>query len=176
MSDALDGIVAALNGQSALPPLDRWNPPLSGVIDIVIRRNGEWLHEGTPIRRDSLVKLFASILRREADGEYYLVTPVEKWRIAVEEHPLLIVDVDRLRSDSGIDQLLVTSNVGRRYLLGAQYPLALRDEEVPIVQLDHGVEARFDRPAYYRLVEEGIEEGGALVVYSEGSRFVVGTL
>ena len=63
------------------PPLEQWRPALSGDIDIRIASDGSWYHEGEPIRRESIVRVFASILRREEDGEYYLVTPVEKWRI-----------------------------------------------------------------------------------------------
>ncbi len=77
------------------PGFDQWNPPLSGDMDLVIKSNGVWLHEGDPIRREPLVRLFSTILRRENDGSYYLVTPVEKWRIKVEKAPFLVVDFQR---------------------------------------------------------------------------------
>ena len=67
------------------PPLDLWQPDLSGDIDIRIDREGRWYHEGDEIKRESLVQLFASILRREEDGEYYLVTPAEKWHYVCPE-------------------------------------------------------------------------------------------
>lgn len=70
------------------PPVERWNPPLSGDIDLRIARDGTWYHEGTAFQRESLARLFASILRRDEDGQYYLVTPVEKWRIQVDDAPL----------------------------------------------------------------------------------------
>ena len=76
------------------PPLHLWQPDLSGDIDIEIRADGSWWHDGAPIQRESIVRLFASILRREDDGEYYLVTPVEKWRIRVQAHALVVTDVD----------------------------------------------------------------------------------
>ena len=87
------------------PPLHLWNPPLSGDISIRINAQGDWYHEGSKIERQSLVNLFASILRREEDGEYYLVTPSEKWRIEVELHPLLIADFDAsVVNDDAVDK------------------------------------------------------------------------
>ena len=77
--------------QRPMRPLVDWNPPLSGDMDMCIDRNGDWQHEGSTIQRDSLVRLFASILRLEADGHYYLVTPVEKLGIKVEDAPFLVI-------------------------------------------------------------------------------------
>src|SRR5690554_2678354 len=71
------------------PPLEKWHPELSGDMDLLITRDGQWLHKGQPFSRKAIVRLFSTILRREEDGEYYLVTPVEKWRIRVEDTPLL---------------------------------------------------------------------------------------
>ena len=105
------------------PPLHLWHPDLSGDIDIVIQRDGSWFHEGDPIRRHALVKLFASILRREEDGAYYLVTPVEKWRVRVEGLPLQVVDFDCEGEGTPEQQLSILTNVGRRYPVGDDYPL-----------------------------------------------------
>lgn len=183
MSDLLDSLQSQLEQQPGLPPLHLWHPPLSGDIDIVIRRNGEWWHEGAPIRRHALVKLFASILRREQDGEYYLVTPVEKWRLRVEEQPLLVTDfnVDHAMTES--QNVVVTTNVGRQYLLSEDYPLSLESDQagegaelIPVVDLDNGLLARFDRPAYYRLVEIGEIDGDKLQVLSNGRQFIIGYL
>ena len=93
MTDSLDTLSRQLEAARRAPggpPVEQWDPPLSGEIDIRILADGSWLHEGEPIRREALVRLFASILRREDDGAYYLVTPVEKWRITVELHPLVV--------------------------------------------------------------------------------------
>ncbi|MDH3992645.1 MAG: DUF1285 domain-containing protein, partial [Gammaproteobacteria bacterium] len=87
------------------PPLHLWQPPLSGDIDIRIAADGSWYHEGGRVERESLVRLFASILRREDDGEYYLVTPAEKWRIQVELHPLMVTDIT-VREEQGSQALL----------------------------------------------------------------------
>ena len=158
------------------PPLHLWQPDLSGDIDIVIKLDGSWWHEGAPIRRQALVNLFASILRREADGDYYLVTPVEKWRIRVEGLPLLVVDFDI--ENPGPDQrVLVTTNVDRRYPVGREYPLFFPDEEagveegIPAVSLDHGLSAQFNRAAWYRLVEAAEEEEGRMGLRSSGLFF-----
>jgi len=132
------------------PPLHLWHPELSGDIDIHIAADGTWYHEGTAIQRESLRNLFASILRREADGEYYLVTPVEKWRIRVELHPLLVTDV------SDVDgELHATLNTGKSVVISTAYPLHAEPslEGVAVLELWHGLTALFSRPAWYRLVE-----------------------
>lgn len=171
----LDNLTRALQGQPDLPPINKWHPPLSGDIDILIRENGEWLHEGEPIRRHTLVKLFASILRREDDGEFYLVTPVEKWRVRVEAHPLQIVDFDIRHQPDTADEVIVTSNVERVYVLGKQYPLVM-EEGIAVVMLDHGLSAAFSRPAWYRLVEHCQLVDGQYQLSSAGQRFVIGEL
>jgi hypothetical protein len=83
-----------------LPPVHLWNPAHSGEIDIVIGRDGRWSHEGAPIAREALVRLFSTILRKDPDG-VYLVTPVEKMKITVEDAPFVAVRVDRLTGDNG---------------------------------------------------------------------------
>ena len=95
MSNELDSIENQVSGgrNYDAPPLHLWHPDLSGDIDIQITADGSWYHEGEKISRQAIVRLFASILRREDDGEYYLVTPGEKWRITVDVHPLLVTDV-----------------------------------------------------------------------------------
>ena len=139
-----------------------------------IHRDGSWSHEGSPIRRDALVRLFASILRREADGEYYLVTPVEKWRIRVEELPLLVVDFDLEASGTTRQVLNVTTNTGRRYAVGRDYPLVFPDDvdgDVPAVALDHGLSALLSRAAWYRLVEASEQRDGVAGIFSSGLFF-----
>lgn len=171
----LDHLTSALQGQPELPPIHQWHPAPSGDIDILIRENGEWFHEGEPIRRHALVKLFASILRREDDGEYYLVTPVEKWRIRVEAHPLQIVDFDIRHSTDAADEVIVTSNVERVYVLGEHYPLVM-EEGIAVVMLDNGLSAAFSRPAWYRLVERCQLVDGHYQLSSGGQRFVIGEI
>jgi uncharacterized protein len=151
------------------PPLHLWQPPLSGDIDIQIDDDGQWFHEGDPITRQSIVTLFSRILRREADGEYYLVTPAEKWRIRVALHPLIVVDADVLGHDS--DRVLsLTLNNGSTVDVGPDHPLSTepRREGVAVVALTHGLTAMFSRACWYRLAEL---LGDDMVVVSQGYRY-----
>ncbi|WP_116364145.1 DUF1285 domain-containing protein [Parahaliea mediterranea] len=163
----LDGLQQQVQGRRNFdePPLEKWHPPLLGDIDIVIRSDGSWWHEGAPIAREEIVRLFASILRREADGEYYLVTPGEKWRLQVEAHPLLITAFDRRGED-----LVATLNTGKQVVLDAAHGLFLDEnrEGVAGIQLKHGLTALCSRAAWYRLVAMAEEEGGDPVVRSAG--------
>ena len=170
----LDDIAELLKNQPGKPPVEKWHPPLSGDIDITISSDGRWFHEGGEIKRHPLVKLFASILRREEDGEYYLVTPVEKWRIQVEEYPLQIID-----SEVAADRIVLKSNVDEWLLLGAEHPLVVStdagtNEPIPRVTVDRGLEAKLNRSVFYRLVEQAEEEGGELWLGSDGHRFSLG--
>jgi hypothetical protein len=155
----------------AQPPLHLWHPELSGDIDIQIKCDGNWIHEGSPIKRAALVRLFASILRRESDGEYYLVTPVEKWRLQVECLPLLITDFEQVISN-GEPLLRVTLNTGRTLDVNDEHPLYLPElqlaPEIPAVKLEHGLAALFSRAAWYRLAELCQETEAGTGVWSAG--------
>jgi hypothetical protein len=174
--DTLEKISQQLPGvdsRTGTPPLHLWHPELSGDIDIIIRRDGSWLHEGEPIRRAALVALFASILRRESDGDYYLVTPVEKWRVRVEYLPLLIVDFDLV--EEGGQLLTAVTNTGRRYPVGRAYPLFFPETggDIPAVALDHGLAALFNRAAWYRLVEASEVRDSVAGIASDGLFFPI---
>jgi len=147
------------------PPLHLWHPELSGDIPIRIAADGRWYHDGDLIERDSLVKLFASILRREEDGEYYLVTPAEKWRIEVELHPLIVIDIE---AEEGTGLLRATLNTGKSLCIDAQHPLVLEPQrdEIPHVELEHGLSARLCRAAWYRLAELVEERDGVPCITS----------
>ncbi|MEE4108400.1 MAG: DUF1285 domain-containing protein [Halieaceae bacterium] len=118
----VDSIVASTAGLPDPKTLASWEPDLSGDIDIVIHSDGSWSHGGSPIGREGLVRLFASLLRREADNAYYLVTPVEKWRIRVERHALVAVDCDRT-GHNGDGTWFVLLNTGGRCRIGGPYQL-----------------------------------------------------
>ena len=177
MSKELDRLEAAVpTTATAVPPVHLWQPPLSGDIDIEIRRDGSWHHEATPIRRQALVNLFASILRREADGDYYLVTPVEKWRIRVEALPLLAVDFSLVRDDDVSQRVIATTNTSRYIPIGADYPLFFTDalqtgEPALALGLENGLSAQFSRAAWYRLVEAAEERQGKYGIESGGLFF-----
>ncbi|MCR8921925.1 DUF1285 domain-containing protein [Dasania sp. GY-MA-18] len=173
-SKALAGIEAYLKDQPTRPPIEQWQPDLSGDIAIVIKPDGSWWHEGGEIQRQPLLRLFASILRREDDGEYYLITPVEKWRIQVEAQPLIATDYQCI-TEQGQSVFVFTLNTGLKYALSKQYPLQVPSNEegepVPQLLLDRGLSARLSRSCYYRLVDEAQLEGDDAFIESSGERF-----
>lgn len=157
-----------------LPPVEQWNPPFCGDIDMEIHRDGTWFYEGTPIGRVGLVKLFASILIRE-DEKYFLVTPVEKVGIRVQDAPFVAVDFEV--SGAGPDQKLTfTTNLEDVTEVGEGLPLRfVRDpdtgEPSPYVRVRRNLEALIDRKSFYRLVELGVHHDGWFGVWSGGAFF-----
>lgn len=177
-ADVLDGVEALLRGGgNARPPIDDWQPPFSGDIDIRIARDGTWHHEGEPFARESLVRLFSTILRREGD-DYFLVTPAEKWRLRVEDAPFVAIDCEVLGEGRG-QQLVFVTGVDDRVLCDAAHPLRVdtdpaSGEPSPYVEIRRGLEARLSRSVFYRLAERAVEHGGAVGVWSGGSFFPLG--
>lgn len=176
---SLETIERLLETQNGRPPIDKWHPDLSGDIDIVICADGRWIHEGGEIKRHELVKLFASILRREDDGEYYLVTPVEKWRVQVEDLPLLIVDIEVGEGSAGSRRIAVKTNVDRWFELSQDHPLSVdvapdSNEPKPSVAIEHGLAARVNRACFYRLVDLAQQSGDRLVLQCGGGEFELG--
>ncbi len=183
----MKALIDNLSGQAAKakggrPPLHLWHPPLSGDIDIVIRRDGSWHHEGTPFQRASLVKLFASIMRREGE-EFFLLTPVEKWRIRVEEAPFVAVEV-MTEIAHGVETLVFTTNVGDRVVANQEHPLRVVFDRVsgepsPYIDVRDGLEAKLSRPVFYQLaelVQESEHEGRPVWgVWSSGVFFPMST-
>jgi hypothetical protein len=173
--DVLFDTLAALEADRSRPPVADWHPAHVGRIDIRIAADGTWYHDGGPIRRPALVKLFASILRHDADG-YCLVTPAEKLLIQVEDAPFLAVDMEH--KGAGADQsLLFVTNVEDCAIADAAHPIRVTHIDGaprPYVMIRDGLEARIARPVYYRLIERAVEEDGDAVVYSRGTRFVLG--
>jgi len=150
-----------------------------GDIDIRIAGDGTWFHEGCPIGRLPLVKLFASVLRREDDGDYWLVTPVERARIAVDDVPFVAVELEARGSGTG-QSLRFRTNLDEWVSAGPAHPLAFRalpgsQEKAPYLTVRDGLEARVARTAYYGLVELCVERtlGGkpVLGVWSDGAFF-----
>lgn len=144
--------------KSGLPPVHLWNPPFCGDLDMRIARDGTWFYLGTPIGRPELVKLFSSILRKDG-GDYFLVTPVEKVGITVDDAPFVVVDFTA--EGTGRDQTLTfATHVGDRVTAGADHPIRVaRDPETgepsPYVTVRANLEALIDRKSFYRLVEIG---------------------
>lgn len=140
------------------PPVHLWNPPFCGDMDMRIARDGTWFHEGTPIGRLPMVKMFASILKLE-EGKYFLVTPVEKVGIVVEDVPFIAVDFS-VEGEGDSRVITFTTNVGDAATAGPDHPLrverdAATGEPAPYVMIRRGLEARIDRKSFYRLVEIG---------------------
>lgn len=175
---SLEDIEALLAAQPGKPPVEKWQPPLSGDIDIRIERNGDWYHEGGRIERPALVKLFASILRREADGGYYLVTPVEKWRIQVVDTPLLAVDME-VAGERAARRILFRLNTDEQVLLDAAHPLrvdVVNGEPHPVLHLERGLGALLTRALFYRLVDLAERRGAELGIDCGGSWFSLGSI
>lgn len=163
-------------------PVHLWNPDLSGDIDIVVKRDGRWIHEGTEIKREEIVKVFCNILLLEND-EYFLITPVEKWRIDVEDAPFLVVGLEEVETEQG-NGLKLHTKTGESFVLGAEHPLdveyksGVEGEPSPYALVRTNLKALIARNVFYELaelatVEEDVDTS-TMVVYSQGQRFVLG--
>ena len=144
-------------------PVHLWNPPFCGDMDMLIAKDGSWIHEGRPIRRQAMVNLFASILRLDDDQHYYLVTPVEKVRIKVEDCPFIVNQMDV--NGSGREQVItITTNtwdifvVDRKHAVSAKTDLE-REAPHPTVHVRNGLKALINRSVFYRLVDLCVENG-----------------
>ena len=145
-------------GKKGPPPVHLWNPDFCGDLDMRIARDGTWFYLGTPIGRKPLVKLFASIIRRDGD-DYFLVSPVEKVGITVDDAPFVAVDFEA--AGVGQEQVLTfTTNVDDIAVAGPEHPIRIdRDPETgepsPYVLVRRNLEALIDRKSFYRLIELG---------------------
>ncbi|RVT86580.1 DUF1285 domain-containing protein [Rhodobacteraceae bacterium CCMM004] len=144
--------------KGGLPPVHLWDPPFCGDLDMRIARDGTWFYQGTPIGRPGLVKLFSSILKKEG-ARYFLVTPVEKVGIEVEDAPFVAVDFTA-EGDAKSQVLTFETHVGDRVAAGPDHPIrVVRDPETgepsPYVHVRADLEALIDRKSFYRLVEIG---------------------
>lgn len=171
----LAGVAAAAKQAPGrgLPPVHLWHPEHCGEIDIVIRRDGVWMHEGSPIGRAELVRLFSTVLRRDADG-YVLVTPGEKLSITVEDLPFRAVSVTR-RGET----LVFTTDVGDETEAGGDHPIRVETdpetgEPSPSVHVRADLWARIARPVFYELVEMAVVDNGRLTVRSGDAAFALG--
>ncbi|WP_028955458.1 DUF1285 domain-containing protein [Sulfitobacter sp. 20_GPM-1509m] len=171
-----DSLVASIKAAKTrgLPPVDKWDPAFCGDLDMQIKRDGTWFYQGTPIGRPGLVKLFASILKREGD-DYFLVTPVEKVGITVEDAPFLAIDFEA--EGEGTDQVLTfVTKTDDVTVAGPDAPIRVeRDPETgepsPYVLVRRNLEALIDRKSFYRLVDIGTHHDGWFGVWSKGEFF-----
>lgn len=164
-------------GVKKMPPVELWDPPFCGDIDLEIKSDGSWFYNGTIFKRLSLVKLFASVLKKEGE-KYFLVTPVEKVGIVVEDAPFLITQWQWL--DEKKTQMQVTSNLDDSFILNAEHPLEVTGDGGLYVTVRRNLQAKVHRNVYYQWVdlahEEHNEDGTALVFFSAEHRFSLGKL
>jgi len=165
---------AAQKSGKSLPPVHLWNPPFCGDLDIRIARNGIWYYLGTPIGRPELVRLFSTILRKDGDA-YFLVTPVEKVGITVEDAPFVAVDFE-VTGQGAAQQLVFSTNVGDQAQAGPNHPIRVaRDpdsgEPAPYILIRANLEALIDRKSFYRLVDLGCHHEGWFGLWSGGQFF-----
>ena len=160
--------IAALVEARKLPPVDQWQPEQRGDSEMRIAADGKWFHQGGEIKRPAMVRAFATLLRRNADGQHWLVTPQEMLSIEVEDAAFIAVDVaaqgDALAFRLGTDDTVIA---------GPDHPIIARgDPDVPAlyVAVRHGTEARLNRSTYAQLVELALA-GGDLSVSSKGETF-----
>lgn len=155
------------------PPIEQWDPPFCGDINMVIDPQGNWLYEGSKINRAALVKLFASVLWHE-NGEYFLLTPAEKVRIQVADLPFVVTQWQRLENGA----IEVTTNTDERYQLSSAFPLIV-DHDLPAVRIRDGFLARVHRNVYYQWAEEASpaqnKEPEGFYLQSAGERFLLGS-
>jgi len=157
-----------------LPPVDQWQPERCGHSRMRIARDGTWFHDGQPIRRPEMVRLFSTVLRREPDGRHVLVTPAEKLDIDVETTPFRAIAMHR--EGEGRDQRIAFSlDSGDALILGPEHPLHVVETDAgpsPRLLVRHGLEAELTRPLYYELAEMALEDGTVPSgVWSSGTFF-----
>ena len=167
--------IATLVEQRRLPPVEHWNPAHCGDSEMRIARDGTWFHQGSPIGRQTMVRLFSTILRREDDGRYVLVTPVEKLDIAVEDAPFVAVEMKA--EGSGRDsRLAFRLNTGDLVTAGPDHPLRFaggEDGPRPYLHVRGGLEALVARSVYYELAERALAEGDRPGIWSNGAFFAL---
>lgn len=168
--------IAALVEQQRLPPVDRWTPAHCGDSEMRIARDGTWFHQGSPIGRPAMVRLFSTILRREADGGYVLVTPVEKLDIVVDDLPFLAVEV-KAEGAGEAAMLAFRLNTGEFVTADAAHPIAFEegiDGPLPSILVRGGLSARIVRSVFYELADRALDDGAQPAgVWSGGAFFAL---
>ncbi len=179
---SLDKISAQISSFSTekgqkIPPVELWDPPYCGEMDLVIKADGSWFYNGTIFKRLALVKLLASVLKKEG-GEYFLVTPVEKVKITVEDAPLLL---NQWRwQDDDEKFMVVSTSLADEFILDAQHPITLADDGSLYVVVRRNLLAKVHRNVYYQWVDLAqatkTERGTELVFNSGDQVFSLGVI
>ena len=168
------------SNKKSLPPIEKWNPPFCGDIDMTISKSGKWYYMGSEIKRPAMVKLFSGILRLESDNSYYLVTPVEKVRIQVEDVPFVAVAITKEQSE-GMNTVTFRTNLNDEIVLSKENPLSIEikknDETSPYITVRNNLRALISRSVFYELVDlaETIPIDGVpyLAIKSQGEIFKI---
>ena len=168
------------SNKKSLPPIEKWNPPFCGDLDMTISKSGKWYYMGSEIKRPAMVKLFSGILRLESDNSYYLVTPVEKVRIRVEDAPFVAVAITKEQSE-GMNTVTFRTNLNDEIVLSKENPLSIEikknDEPSPYITVRNNLRALISRSVFYELVDiaETIPIDGVpyLAIKSQGEIFKI---
>jgi hypothetical protein len=152
--------IARLAEADRLPPVEKWHPAHCGDSAMRIARDGIWYHEGSPIGRPEMVRLFSTILRREPDGGFVLVTPVEKLDIKVEDAPFVAVEL-KSEGEGRERALAFRLNTGDLVIAGPEHGLRFEHGPSPYLEVRPGLDALVARPVYYELAELALAEGSA---------------
>jgi hypothetical protein len=143
--------------EKALPPVEKWDPAFCGDMNLVIKRNGQWWHEGTPFTRAKLIKLLSSVLKKE-DDKYFLVTPVEKIGITVEDVPFVVIDANQESTNAAIR---ISTQTGDSLTISEEHPVELREFEgnfVPYCHIRRNLWARVHQNVLYRWIDQAQSE------------------
>ena len=166
--------------QQGLPPVDSWNPPCCGDSGICIGRDGTWFHQGSPFVREKLVKMFSRIIRLDDDGKYYLVTPVEKMLLTVEDVPFIAVGFEIVEDARG-SNIIFETNVGDKVVVDDTHPFTVHmvnGEPAPYILIRKNLKARVARSVYYQLIDVALEvtqgEETLMVIESNGEQYELG--
>lgn len=166
--------IVRLAAEKRLPPVEKWNPDHCGDSEMRIARDGTWFHQGSPIGRETMVRLFSSILRREPDGSHVLVTPVEKLDIEVEDAPFVAVEL-KSEGEGRARTLAFRLNSGDIVTAGPKHELTVRetpDGPHPYLHVRGGLEALVGRSVYYELMNLALEEDAERIgLWSDGAFF-----
>jgi hypothetical protein len=172
--DDLSGLsladIARMAEERRLPPVERWNPSHCGDSEMRIARDGAWFHQGGPIGRPAMVRLFSTILRREPDGGFVLVTPVEKLSIQVEDAPFVAVEL-KSEGEGRERTLAFRLNTGDVVIAGPDHRLRFDQGPHPYLEVRAGLDALVARPVYYELAELALAEAAELPGLWSGGEF-----